>query len=43
MALTIKPSAVGSNTGSVVIMSTAGNGSLTINTSVTGKVPKVKK
>jgi subtilase family serine protease len=43
MALTMKPSAVGSNTGSVVIMSTAGNGSLTINTSVTGKVPKVKK
>ena len=43
LAFTMTPSAAGANSGSVGVMSNSSEGSLTINASVTGKVPKVPR
>lgn len=43
LAFTMTPSVAGTNSGSIGIMSNATDSVLTINASVTGKVPKVKK
>ena len=43
LAFTMTPSAGGTNSGSVGIMSNSSEGGLTINASVTGKVPKVPR